>query len=191
MARCKYRRKLYKWTVLTAQDKVKSSPYTTANSLRSMSLTQSHFLTNLSSSSTIGLDAQPSARPMALHSSRSMGLDSVPSSITAHSIPSPCGVLRNIYLAHAQYHTRDWRISISVFNFHFHFPFPVSIPSFHFHFPFPVSSFHFQFPFSFSISSFHSTSISCFSMCQREAWKSNHELSLHLCKLHVSGKVTE
>ena len=143
MARCKYRRKLYKWKVLAAQDKVKSSLYMTANSLRSMSLTQSRFLTNLSSSSTIGLDAQPSARPMALHSSRSMGLDSVPSSITAHSIPSPCGVLCNIYLAHAQYHTSDWRISIpfSIFIsiFHFQFPFPFSVSSFHFHFPFPVS----------------------------------------------------
>ena len=38
-----------------------------------------------SSSSTIGLDAQPSARPTALQSSRSMGLDLVPSSIAAHS----------------------------------------------------------------------------------------------------------
>ena len=102
-----------------------------------MSLTQSCFLTKqsyLSSSSTYGLDAQPSATPMALHSSRSMGLDLVPSSIAAHSIPSLRGVLRNIYLGHVQYHTSDWRISIFVFNFHFHFPF-----HFYFHFPFPVS----------------------------------------------------
>ena len=48
-----------------------------------------------------------------------------------------------------------------------------------FSFPFSIfiSIFHFQFPFPFSVSNFHSTSISCFSMCQHQAWKSNHELS--------------
>ena len=85
------------------------------------------------SSSTIGLDAQPSARPTALQSSRLMGLDSVPSSIAAHSTISTRYAVS--YAIPTLPRTSDWRISISVsnFHFHFHFPFPVSIPL-----PFPA-----------------------------------------------------
>ena len=88
-----------------------------------------------SSSSTIGLDAQPSARPTALQSSRLMWLDSVPSSIATHSTIST----RYAVSCAIPYLTARQRLA------HFHF--------------------RFQFPFPFSVSSFHSTSISCFSIC--------------------------
>ena len=88
------------------------------------SLNNHNEATLFSSCSTIGLDAQPSARPKALQSSMLMGLDLVPSSIAAHTtISTRYAVSCAIPTLRMRNTTRQRLV-----HFHFHFPFPVSNP---------------------------------------------------------------
>ena len=80
-----------------------------------------------SSSSTVGLDAQPSARPTALQSSRLMGLDLVPSSsIATHSTISTRYAVSFAIPTLRMRNTAHQRLA----HFHFRFQFPFPFPAF-------------------------------------------------------------